>query len=178
MSVRGHTAGDAAGIEWGDEVMDQLTFSQQQGAEAVRAAPHHCLLPLPPPLCPAALALSLSRSLALSLSRSLALPPCTSVLRWSVSSPLALDVPVALPLVAPGAQHSLDHLVHRQRLRADDHLRAQRDPHARGLVVSRPFPSWNRSILTEIYRCHACSYHEIEDENGRAGTGRQLPAST
>jgi hypothetical protein len=23
--------------------------------------------------------------------------------------------------------------------------------------VSRPFPSWNRSILTEIYLCHACS---------------------
>jgi hypothetical protein len=35
--------------------------------------------------------------------------------------------------------------------------------------VSRPFPSWNRSILTEIYLCHACSYHEIEDGNGRAG---------
>jgi hypothetical protein len=25
-------------------------------------------------------------------------------------------------------------------------------------TVSRPFPSWNRSILTEIYLCHACSY--------------------
>eukprot|EP01047_Picozoa_sp_COSAG01_P027867 COSAG01_NODE_1854_length_9053_cov_2.566499_3_plen_422_part_00 len=35
--------------------------------------------------------------------------------------------------------------------------------------MSRPFPSWNRSILTEIYLCHACSYHEIEDGNGRAG---------
>jgi hypothetical protein len=23
--------------------------------------------------------------------------------------------------------------------------------------VSRPFPSWNRFILTEIYLCHACS---------------------
>jgi hypothetical protein len=32
--------------------------------------------------------------------------------------------------------------------------------------VSRPFPSWNRPILTEIYLCHACSYHEIEDGNG------------
>eukprot|EP01049_Picozoa_sp_SAG25_P009583 SAG25_NODE_962_length_4542_cov_45.139545_3_plen_123_part_00 len=38
---------------------------------------------------------------------------------------------------------------------------------SRGL--SRPFPSWNRSILTEIYICHACSYHEINDGNGRAG---------
>jgi hypothetical protein len=28
-------------------------------------------------------------------------------------------------------------------------------------VVSRPFPSWNRSMLTEIYLCHACFYQEI-----------------
>jgi carboxylesterase type B len=27
--------------------------------------------------------------------------------------------------------------------------------------VSRPFPSWNRSILTEIYLCHACSCQKI-----------------
>jgi hypothetical protein len=33
-------------------------------------------------------------------------------------------------------------------------------------AVSRPFPSWNRSTLTEIYLCHACSDHEIEDGNG------------
>jgi hypothetical protein len=32
--------------------------------------------------------------------------------------------------------------------------------------VSGPFPSWDRSILTEIYLCHACSYHEIGDGNG------------
>eukprot|EP01047_Picozoa_sp_COSAG01_P046042 COSAG01_NODE_4291_length_5167_cov_3.885556_2_plen_188_part_00 len=36
-------------------------------------------------------------------------------------------------------------------------------------VVSRAFPSWNRSILTEIYLCHACSYHEIGDGNARTG---------
>jgi hypothetical protein len=35
--------------------------------------------------------------------------------------------------------------------------------------ASRPFPSRNRSILTEIYLCHACSYHAIEDGNGRPG---------
>jgi hypothetical protein len=29
------------------------------------------------------------------------------------------------------------------------------------LAVSRPFSSWNRSILTEIYLCHACSCQEI-----------------
>jgi hypothetical protein len=28
-------------------------------------------------------------------------------------------------------------------------------------AVSRPFPSWNRSISTEIYLCHACSCQEI-----------------
>ena len=33
-----------------------------------------------------------------------------------------------------------------------------RDPAS---VVSRPFPSWNRSILTEIYLCHACFCQEI-----------------
>jgi hypothetical protein len=31
------------------------------------------------------------------------------------------------------------------------------------VMVSRPFPSWNRSTLTEIYLCHACSEHEIEE---------------
>eukprot|EP01047_Picozoa_sp_COSAG01_P054204 COSAG01_NODE_5894_length_3965_cov_2.764615_6_plen_122_part_00 len=33
----------------------------------------------------------------------------------------------------------------------------------------RAFPSWNRSMLTEIYLCHACSYHEIEDGSGAPG---------
>jgi phage-related tail protein len=28
-------------------------------------------------------------------------------------------------------------------------------------LVSGPFPSWNRSILTEIYLCHVCSCQEI-----------------
>jgi hypothetical protein len=36
--------------------------------------------------------------------------------------------------------------------------------------VSRAFPSYARSILTEIYLCHPCSCHEIEDGN----PGRQL----
>jgi hypothetical protein len=38
-------------------------------------------------------------------------------------------------------------------------------------MASAPFPSWNRSILTDIYLCHACSYHEIEDGNGAPGGG-------
>jgi hypothetical protein len=29
------------------------------------------------------------------------------------------------------------------------------------VTVSRPFPSWNRSMLTEIDPCHACSRPEI-----------------
>jgi hypothetical protein len=36
-------------------------------------------------------------------------------------------------------------------------------------LVSRAFPSWKRSILTEIYLCHACSCQEIEDRNARTG---------
>eukprot|EP01047_Picozoa_sp_COSAG01_P101012 COSAG01_NODE_30793_length_609_cov_1.443137_1_plen_61_part_10 len=35
--------------------------------------------------------------------------------------------------------------------------------------MSRAFPSWNRSIWTEIHLCHACSYHEIEDGDARTG---------
>jgi hypothetical protein len=30
-----------------------------------------------------------------------------------------------------------------------------------GAYVRRPFPSWNRSILTEISLCHTCSCQEI-----------------
>jgi hypothetical protein len=44
-------------------------------------------------------------------------------------------------------------------------------------LVSRAFPSCTRSILTEIYLCHACSCHEIEDGNARSGStpnGRSL----
>jgi putative flavoprotein involved in K+ transport len=36
-------------------------------------------------------------------------------------------------------------------------------------AVSRAFPSCTRSILTEIYLCHACSCHEIEDGNAWTG---------
>jgi hypothetical protein len=35
--------------------------------------------------------------------------------------------------------------------------------------VSRAFPSWNRSILTDIYLCQACSDHAIEHGNARIG---------
>jgi serine/threonine protein kinase len=46
------------------------------------------------------------------------------------------------------------------------------------LSVSRAFPSWNRSILTEIHICHACSYLDIKDGNARTGprNGSELPA--
>jgi hypothetical protein len=36
-------------------------------------------------------------------------------------------------------------------------------------AVRRAFPSWNRSILTEIYLCRARSCHEVEDGNARTG---------
>lgn len=32
---------------------------------------------------------------------------------------------------------------------------------------ARAFPSLMRAVLTEIYTCHACSCHEIEDGNAR-----------
>eukprot|EP01047_Picozoa_sp_COSAG01_P076813 COSAG01_NODE_13619_length_1557_cov_17.990398_3_plen_112_part_00 len=53
---------------------------------------------------------------------------------------------------------------------------------AKLFCVSRAFPSWNRSILTEIYLCHACASQEIEDGNARAGqrnthAGRLLPSA-
>jgi galactose mutarotase-like enzyme len=38
------------------------------------------------------------------------------------------------------------------------------------MAVSRPFPSWNRSMLTEICLCHACSCPEIL----RTETGGQV----
>jgi hypothetical protein len=40
-------------------------------------------------------------------------------------------------------------------------------------AVSRPFPSWNRSILTDIYLCHACSCQAIL----RAETAGQAAAA-
>jgi hypothetical protein len=39
---------------------------------------------------------------------------------------------------------------------------------------ARAFPSCMRSILTELYLCHACSCHEIE-ERKRPGPGRGAP---
>eukprot|EP01047_Picozoa_sp_COSAG01_P068619 COSAG01_NODE_9957_length_2292_cov_7.086183_2_plen_336_part_00 len=38
-------------------------------------------------------------------------------------------------------------------------------------IVSRAFPSCTRSILTDIYLCHAWSGHEIKDGNARPGRG-------
>jgi hypothetical protein len=44
-----------------------------------------------------------------------------------------------------------------------------------GVGVSRAFPSWKRSILTEIYLCHACSYHEVEDGHAARTGGAGVP---
>eukprot|EP01047_Picozoa_sp_COSAG01_P048264 COSAG01_NODE_4686_length_4811_cov_4.669355_9_plen_120_part_00 len=43
-------------------------------------------------------------------------------------------------------------------------------------MVSRAFPSWNRSIWPEICLCHACAYPKIEDGNARA-EGGAVPGS-
>eukprot|EP01047_Picozoa_sp_COSAG01_P023716 COSAG01_NODE_1443_length_10286_cov_7.093649_17_plen_89_part_00 len=39
------------------------------------------------------------------------------------------------------------------------------------------FQSLTRSILTEIYLCHACSCQEIEDGNARAGTWASIASA-
>jgi hypothetical protein len=60
---------------------------------------------------------------------------------------------------------------------ADDEAAARTlPPTAPPRQVSRAFPSWNRSILTEIYLCHACSYHEfagqpVGEHGGGAAAG-------
>jgi hypothetical protein len=45
--------------------------------------------------------------------------------------------------------------------------------------VSRPFSSWMRSILAEIYLCHACSAHEIlrMETPGQGGTTPRIDAA-
>jgi hypothetical protein len=49
---------------------------------------------------------------------------------------------------------------------------------ARSSWVSRPFPSWNRSILTEICLCHACSCQDIlRTETAGQVACRILPSS-
>jgi hypothetical protein len=59
---------------------------------------------------------------------------------------------------------------------AEGHEAHHHDPE---WAVSRPFPSWNRSILTEIYLCHACSCHEIlrTETAGQGGGAPQSPSS-
>jgi hypothetical protein len=51
---------------------------------------------------------------------------------------------------------------------------------ALGRVVSRAFPSWKRSILTEIYLCHACSYqlrtYQLRTETPGQAAGVRLSA--
>jgi hypothetical protein len=46
------------------------------------------------------------------------------------------------------------------------------------VMSHRPFPSWNRSILTEIYLRHACSCHEIESRRFHFGIGLRFPYVT
>jgi hypothetical protein len=48
--------------------------------------------------------------------------------------------------------------------------KAMQTVHLDAYDASRAFPRCTRSILTEIYLCHACSYHGTEYGNGRAGS--------
>eukprot|EP01047_Picozoa_sp_COSAG01_P046522 COSAG01_NODE_4377_length_5085_cov_6.039110_3_plen_142_part_00 len=56
-----------------------------------------------------------------------------------------------------------------QRTGAEDEQLHQATTFAKFQNVSRAFPSCTRSILAEIYLCHACSCQEIEVGNARAG---------
>jgi hypothetical protein len=40
-------------------------------------------------------------------------------------------------------------------------------------LVSWAFSSLRRSILTQIYQCHASSCHELENQNACTGAGAQ-----
>jgi hypothetical protein len=60
---------------------------------------------------------------------------------------------------------------HARRERAERERR-EAEVAAQVEVVRRAFPSWKRSILTEIHLCHACSYQEIED-GGKSRSGRR-----
>jgi hypothetical protein len=77
----------------------------------------------------------------------------------------ASDVTWQQQLAAAAAQHAAEVAellsAHRAELSASQEACAE--------AVSRAFPSWNPSTLTEIYLCHACSDQKIEDGNGRAG---------
>jgi hypothetical protein len=55
-------------------------------------------------------------------------------------------------------------------------LQAEADAEAlrAAVAVRQAFPSCTRSILTEIYLCHPCSCHGIEDGNARTGRARAL----
>jgi hypothetical protein len=72
----------------------------------------------------------------------------------------------------------------RARAAAQARAVARAEPRGRAAALAAPplvswaSPSWDRSILTEIYLCHACSYHEIEDGNARTGwrTSRRCAA--
>jgi hypothetical protein len=68
-------------------------------------------------------------------------------------------------LVAAAVQAAFDW----ERRHDWDHLDPNCEEAERRQAVSRVFPSWNRSILTEIYLCHACSDHDFEDGNARTG---------
>jgi hypothetical protein len=54
-----------------------------------------------------------------------------------------------------GSEHKIDSMYHDAQRRKEG---AQINS---SLMASQAFPSWNRFMLTEIYRCHASSDHEF-----------------
>jgi serine/threonine protein kinase len=62
---------------------------------------------------------------------------------------------------SPGGDNGIDHNKHRLRFPYDSTFLRSHYLHPHPCVLE-----WNRSILAEIYLCHACSDHETEDGNG------------
>eukprot|EP01047_Picozoa_sp_COSAG01_P063726 COSAG01_NODE_8311_length_2836_cov_61.813665_2_plen_368_part_00 len=112
------------------------------------------LTPLPPPTGACVLILQ-----ALDLSACLALPGAGNAARRCRATGCAARV--------------CDWGAHGGGRRAGERHLGVRQERGDADWVSRPFPSWNRSMLTENYLCHACSCHEIS----RAGTAGQERAA-
>jgi hypothetical protein len=129
------------------------------------AALYLSLSPPPPPV-----------SLCLSPSPRSAGPPGTSVLNRCAPPPARLRSPHLADLTDLRKLDLVwDFITNREALKINSDWAGEAGRLVSSVYVGGPFASWNRSILTEIYLCHASSYHEIEDGNGAPGPDRPDP---
>jgi hypothetical protein len=92
--------------------------------------------------------------------------------RWPLRGSSVVAPPCARAAAAapPDVQRLLWHPRWAGRGSAASRAGGRRHPEM--AAVGRAFPSWKRSTLTEIYLCHACSDHAIEDGHASTGGGR------